>query len=294
MPVLFLLTVLLQKNKVVETTKIKTELTAKNFGFVGSPFFLGATTFGIVGEELYSGKYFCNFGDGSSKELKFPESKSFSHTYSYPGNYLISLSYYQNDYAAVPDTVSNINVKIVGTNISISNVGNEKDFFVELSNNTDYDADISNWVLASLEKSFTIPRNTILQTKNKMVISPKLTNFSIDDKNTLRLVNAEGDTIVTGVGSVPGVGIPQGGSPTPGSRKEKNISDVGLPQSGIPTSENLDVGIPQGESPASGIVSTFVIIFFVIFIGASAGVVYFIRRKKIILQPGDDFKILDE
>ena len=47
------------------------------------------------------------------------------------------------------------------------------------------------------------------------------------------------------------------------------------------------------ESPNGSVVSIIPIASF-IFIGASAGTVYFIRRKKVIPKDGDDFEILDE
>jgi len=166
----------------VVVQKIKTQISAKDFGLVGSPVVFQTITFGTTGEQLYSGKYFWNFGDGDSSEMKFPNVQSFTHTYLYPGNYRVSLSYYLNDFSSVPDATAQMSIKIVGADISISRVGNAEDFFVELSNNTDYDADISNWILASAQKSFRIPRDTILQVKNKMMISPKITNFSIVDK----------------------------------------------------------------------------------------------------------------
>ena len=69
--------------------------------------------------------------------------------------------------------------------------GGRKRLFVELSNNAGYDTDISNWILASDNKSFTIPRNRLLLQK-KITLSPKITGFSILDKNTLKLMTMQG------------------------------------------------------------------------------------------------------
>ena len=52
-----------------------------------------------------------------------------------------------------------------------------------------------------------------------------------------------------------------------------------------------DVLREENESPYS--LPIIPIVSFV-FIGASAGVVYFIRRKKIVPKTGEDFEILDE
>jgi len=288
------------KNK-VEIQKIKTQIIAKNFGFVDVPVSFQTITFGITGEQLYSGKYFLNFGDGDSREMKFPDSQLFRHTYFYPGNYLFSLSYYQNNFSNVPDATAQMNIKIVPAGISISRVGKAEDFFVELSNNTVYDADISNWILASEQKSFLIPRNTILQTKNKIMISPKLTNFSILDKDTLKLLNAEGEIIFDYSNpSVPDVGILQGRSPTSGTNSTP--PNPPLVRGGAQTADASGADIssettsfpPAKGGNEGGSFSSFFFLSAFVFISLSASAVYFFRRKKVLPPAGDDFQILDE
>ncbi|MDR3519829.1 MAG: lamin tail domain-containing protein [Candidatus Pacebacteria bacterium] len=185
------------QNKTSETSQIQCKISSKNIGFVGLPVLLQATAFGISGEKLYFGKYFWNFGDGDSKDVNLTDTAPLTHTYFYPGNYVVSLDYYQNYYSGIsaPDASSQITIKIIPTDISISNVGNDKDFFVELTNNTDYNADISNWVLTSDQKKFTFPQDTIIISKQKMTLSPKITNFSMADENSLKLNTPEGNTI---------------------------------------------------------------------------------------------------
>jgi hypothetical protein len=76
----------------------------------------------------------------------------------------------------------------VPAQVVISRVGDEKDFFIELTNNTSYDTDVSGWILVSNTKSFTLPKNTMIGSKNKIIISAKITNFSIADGTTLKLL----------------------------------------------------------------------------------------------------------
>jgi len=255
-------------------------------GLVGIPLSLQAVTFGTVGEQLYAGKYFINFGDGGSSEMKFPAVESFAHTYYYPGDYTISLDYFQNDDAnnATPDASSQITVKIFPINVSISNVGDEKDFFVELSNNdTDYSADISNWVLVSAQKSFMIPRDTILQAKSKMIISSRITNFSVTDKDTLKLMTPEGDIVFdyssdlvdnsTGAGHLP-VAIKVSMSKT----KNKDVAQADeIPMNTLAAASILGAANKTDTSDNSSNKIIYLVSF--IFIGISAYLVYFIRRK---------------
>ncbi|MBU0999431.1 lamin tail domain-containing protein, partial [Patescibacteria group bacterium] len=271
--------------KVAEIQKIKTQIIGKTLGFVGLPLSLDATTLGLSGEQLRYGKYFWNFGDGDSKETEIMYSGKFTHIYFYPGDYVISLFYYSNYYSDIPDASNQIVVKIIGADISISRVGDEKDFFVELSNNTDYSVDISNWILVSDVKSFTIPRNTILASKKKMIISPKITNFSISDKDTLKLLTPEREIAFIYAAFTPKV------SQEPFLRNSKATSTTS-PDSNIQESSlNSEIEIPANGLQASVISSDLPennssnsylpILSFFIFISAGAGSVYFIRRRKI-------------
>lgn len=285
------------KTKIATVTKIKTTLTAKTYGLAGAPFSFQATTTGVVGEELYSGSYFLNFGDGSSQEMKFPDTQSFTHTYDYPGDYLVSMDYYQNysSDASVPDASTQINVKIIPADISISNVGNEQNFFIELTNNTDYNADLSNWILASDQKSFKIPRDTIIISKQKITISPEITNFSIADENTLKLMDPEGNTVFDYSNPiVPTVVATTNNSTAVGQSQTKKLKSVAISTLDIPAVNNLTATALSSDGSKNNSRTKIVFILSFIFIGAAAYAVYFIRRKKTAPVAGDDFEILDE
>ena len=310
------------KTKTIEKPKIRTQIITKTLVFMGVPVSLEANAFGYSGEKLYSGKYFWNFGDGDSKEAKANETEQLTHTYFYPGEYNVNLEYYMYSYQNVPDASDRITIKVIGADISISRVGDEKDFFVELSNNTDYDADLSGWLLLSASKSFTMARNTILTPQQKMIISSKTTNFSIEDKNTLKLMTPQrgvafdyGDSLVVPVSFV---AAPESPPLVPLLHKEGRISPslpkgsalslskgeavLSAPDGNIPI-KNLPAPLSPGGPasiisndaiPKSSSNSFIPAIISFVFIGVSAGAVYFIRQKKIISNPGDDFAILDK
>ena len=285
------------KSKIIEEPKIKTSITAKNLAFVGIPIEFQANAFGYSGEKLQYGKYFWNFGDGDSKEIKLNDinMQKFTHTYFYPGEYTVSLEYYTNYYGNVPDASNKITVKIVGTDIVISKVGDEKDFFVELTNNTDYDADISNWALSSNGKVFNFPRNTMIGSKKKMIISPKITNFSIYDKNNLKLLSPQGETIFD-YGSflfpVKSLNSKVIESESQLSVNQNNINLVKELQT--PTEDIQSSAISSSIAKNNSLRIYFTTTILTIFLGVSAGAVYFVRKKKTLPNSGDDFKILDE
>jgi hypothetical protein len=184
------------KNNVVAQGYISTKILGKNLDFVGIPVALQAKAYGTEGEQLFFGKYFWNFGDGDSKEINLSDSSQpFSHTYAYPGDYVITLDYYSNPYQISPDASEEFDVKIIPADIVISKVGGQNDFFVELANNTDYDADISGWILQSNQKTFALPIDTILGSEKTITISPKFTDFTIADQNNLKLENKDGQVV---------------------------------------------------------------------------------------------------
>lgn len=292
-----------------EIKKIKTQILTKVIAFAGIPVPFEALAFGLNGEQLSYGKYFWNFGDGDSLEVKANDinNQKFTHTYFYPGEYSVNLGYYANYYGDVPDASDKITIKVVAADILISKVGDEKDFFIELSNNTSYDADISRWVLSSDKKSFVMPKNTIIGSKKKITISPKITNFSISDKDTLKLMNSQGEVVFDYPLSV----LTLVATPTAKARvqTEKNSTALKLPENDL-KNENLEIPILGNQIlvenlPASAIQSDIIksdwdvktiipYLVSVIFIGAGASGVYFLRRKKVVTNAGDDFNILEE
>ncbi len=276
--------------------KIKTEITANLLAYVGIPFSLEGKTFGTNGQQLFIGKYFWNFGDGDFRETQVINNEKFLHTYFYPGEYTVLLEYYPNIFTDVPDASQKINIKVIAPQVSISNVGDAKDFFVELFNNTDYVADLSNWHLISTQKSFTIPRNTILAAKKKIIISSKITGFTLVDKDTLKLFNSEREVMFSYTTSPQPLPEREGQNskpisvfPSPLGRVQGGVN----PKTILASSINNSISQPKSETNTSNSSPIFLIVF-LFFIGASASAVYFIRRKRIIPKIESDFEILDE
>ncbi len=283
------------KTKITEVPKIKTEITAHMIAFVGMPTDFSANATGYSNEQLFSGKYFWNFGDGDSKEIRVSDAAKFTHTFYYAGEYNVLLEYYQNYYSQNPDASDSVTVRVVPADISISNVGDENDFFVEIYNNTDYSADLSRWSLVSGGKSFTLPQNTILESKKKIILSPKITGFSVLDKDTLKLVNAEGKTVFNYLPPVlPAKILVKNIAPVKISIVEPDVNTTEIPVSNL-------VAEAVKSNPNTNNTNTknnFIYeIGLLIFLGVSASAAYFIRSRNRRVVPkgaGDDFEIIDE
>lgn len=294
-----------EKKETTSTTTKKTEeeniaskvkLTAPKIAFIGVPFDLKAEAVDKNGKEFRSGRYFWNFGDGNGEERK--SSASFSYTYFYEGDYHISLEYYLNNSSKTPDSVLEATVKVIPLDISISKVGDQNDFFVEINNNTSYDVDISGWVISSIYKTFVFPRNTSILSKKKMMLSSKITNFDINDGNSLKLSNQSGG-IVFDYNSKPSlVANPVNSKPkattNASSVVRESVKENKEEETFVPI-ENLGASpvLADFDGEAGG--NSYIWIFsFVILLGLSGAAVYFIRKRKNVLEPEENFDMLDE
>jgi hypothetical protein len=293
------------KPKIVEPKKIKVQMANKPLGFVDIPLQFQATAYGYNGETLYYGKYFWNFGDGDSREVKATGAEKFAHIYYYPGTYTVSLEYFTNYYGDTPDAVAEATIRITPEDVSISNVGDDKDFFVELANNTAYDSDISKWVLSSASRSYTLPRNTIIEAKSKMTISGRITKFTPEDKDTLKLANSEGEIVFDYKAfNEPVVSASTRASAQRAvkeevvSEQEETKEDTPGARVAKPVAVPLEAEVLDGKEEAGETIgkpnSYLPMVGLAAFLGVTSGTAYFIRRRRITGMPGEDFDILDE
>ncbi|HPC12667.1 MAG TPA: lamin tail domain-containing protein [Candidatus Paceibacterota bacterium] len=145
----------------------------------GIPFLLGSETKSNKGGTYYIGKFVWNFGDGQSYQFK--DNNPFNYTYEYEGEYLLSLSYYDNIFSELPESSTNLKVKVIPAEISISSLGGYQNPYVEIENKTNYDIPLSGWIMIAGNKSFIFPEGTFISARNKIKISPKITGFTGDD-----------------------------------------------------------------------------------------------------------------
>ena len=298
--------------KIVEPPKIRTKVTASSISYVGIPMEFSVNTTGYSNEPLYSGKYYWNFGDGDSKEINANHTEKLFHTYYYPGEYNLTLEYYTNNFFQNPETVTSMAIKVVPIGVSISRVGDEKDFFIEISNSTDNDLDLSKWSIASSNKNFIFPKNTNVMAKGKIVLSPKITGFVVGDKDNLKLLNPNKEIVFTynfaKTTMKMAVSAPKKEAPVTVVENKENI-----PESHISSENNLKINASSSkqedvlnpELSATALLSnnpstknkgvSYIVFFSFVGLLILGGVaVYYIRRDKVAKNPGDDFDIIDE
>lgn len=169
------------------------EIISKKIVIAGVETFFESKILGLNNEILTRGKLFWNFGDGFTVEEK--EVKNIAHTYQYPGDYLVILDYSQNPYSPKTDASDRFILKVISPEVIISNTGGEKDFFVELTNSSKYEIDLSHWILKSNQNTFVFPNNTVILAGRKLILSSEITKLVLADRDSLQLYFPSGKEV---------------------------------------------------------------------------------------------------
>ena len=289
---------------ILKEEKTNTEIFVSSFGFAKNPLEIKAETRNSEGEKIFYGKYFFNFNDGTSEEYIVSSFEKISHIYKYAGEYLIHLSYYANPYDMTPIATDKFLVTILDAGVFISNVGEEKDFFIEIKNNTNYESDISGWYISSFDKKFVFPKNSFLPANAKIILAPEITNFVFNDKKNLQLYNATGNLIFDyGILSQKKVENSKiVASPAKNNSKssteiknnfidEKNTDFFDLNSL---NHENLEANTNLVRGEESGKYNFWIYLLgLCILLALAVFVVLFLRKKEKILSLEDDFEILE-
>jgi hypothetical protein len=184
-----------KKEKVVEDAVLKTSIISPKTVFAGLPFQIDSLTTGHKKEPVIIGRYSWNFGDGQNLEAY--NQREFSYIYAYPGQYALTLSYYNNIYDTIPEATDRLIIKVIPPEVSISSIGAGSDPFIELENKSPNEVDLSKWIIKTNLHSFVIPPGTIFLPSQKLKFSPKITYFSYQDMPNMILVNSSGDIAAT-------------------------------------------------------------------------------------------------
>jgi len=117
-----------------------------------------------------------NFGDGREGGGEIV-----SHTYMYPGEYVLMLN------VAGPrgKAVSRINIKIVSPELAITNVSRER---IEITNNSKSEVSLFGRALVTKDKVFAFPRDTIIKAGQKISFGADVTGLDASGQSSVSLL----------------------------------------------------------------------------------------------------------
>jgi len=283
-----------------ESNGYELKIITKSLVFSKTPFSILGVAYDGAGNQAYSGRYFWNFGDGTSREI-INNTYAFSHTYFYEGDYNIYLEYYSNSYNKIPDATKSFTIKVIPIDVVISKVGTEQDFFIALTNSSSYEEDVSSWFIASIDKKFVLPQKTIIPPKKSIILSPYITQFNFSDRESLKLYTDMGNLVFDyGATTIPAsTKVPTLNVSPPKTPIQSTVQFVDDKEMLVEENQPIDTGL-VGTAIESGVMektntnSYVYIVSFVVLLLGSAGAVYFIRQSKAEPLDGEDFELIDE
>jgi len=178
-----------------EVYKISTKIISPKVVTAGVPFTLDHQTFGIKKEKVILGKFIWNFGDGMTKEGK--TSDAFPYLYKYPGDYALTLSYYNSVFSINPEATDRIIIKVVPSGINIISVGTRDDPYIEIENKSSYEISLNKMIIIGSLNSFAIPEGMIILPNKKLKLSPIVTGFDFNDLTYIKIVDQTGQVFAT-------------------------------------------------------------------------------------------------
>ncbi len=176
-------------------TKIDASITSDDVAISGLALKIKPKVYNNKGTTYNVGRFVWNFGDGSYLESNNAE--PFDHIYWYEGEYLISLEFYKSSGSFESEVSVRKVIKVISSSLYISSVGNYSDPYLEFENKSKYELDLSNWEVKGVSKTFIIPKSTILLSGKKMKLSPKITNFSVEDLKYITIINPNKEIMAT-------------------------------------------------------------------------------------------------
>ena len=129
-----------------------------------------------------------SFGDGSDYYNYSPD--GFSHTYKYPGTYVVYFEYAPNPYNANdPEKLSvRKTIEIAKSVVAVDHI--DVDASVEIVNPDSREIDVSGWQIRSLSNPdvyYIIPNNTIILSGKKIIFPKEVTGFDYNKIRSLEI-----------------------------------------------------------------------------------------------------------
>lgn len=144
---------------------------------VGSP----VEFFAEVPEDI---KYHVNFkwslGDGS-----YHRGQRVVYNYSYPGEYIAVVNAHSN----FGDTTGRVNVRVTAPEIMVNKL---PDGAIEVENKSKDEIDMHLWKIASGDKHFIFPRDTIVKAGGKITLSPQVSGLNIYPLSIMQVYDPRG------------------------------------------------------------------------------------------------------
>lgn len=158
---------------------------------VGIPITIQVQAFGNRGEQLMSGLYKLNMGDGMS--ISKETSDELSYTYMHKGEYVILIEFYRYRDQKKPEITLRKTITVTDMQLQISFDDTHNVFTV--SNTGSLEIDLYHWTLMIDGVSFTMINHSIILPKTITKIPGWIVSVPLQPQNRLQFLTTSGETI---------------------------------------------------------------------------------------------------
>ncbi len=167
--------------------RISVTATVPTRGIAGAEVLFEAVVLGLKKEPISNARVLWSFGDGGSAE-----GYKVLHTYHYPASYAVLVEASSGEFGASARKEITVSVP----QLSISNIKEGTDGFIELQNSGVDDVDLSHWFLQGNNALFSLPKGTIVPAGKRIPFPTVITKLSADSQTT-KLLFPNGTVAVT-------------------------------------------------------------------------------------------------
>jgi hypothetical protein len=128
------------------------------------------------------GRFEWSFGDGAAND-----GLSVEHTYDFPGTYVVMVNGEAGDYEASART----EVQVIEADVDITAAITEGKTYIELTNQTAHELNMSDWQLESASSTFEFPTGMMIKSKAVLRIPGTISNISPQGEVQLKLPSGE-------------------------------------------------------------------------------------------------------
>lgn len=125
-------------------------------------------------------KYVWSFGDGGTGE-----GRKVSHTYKFPGDYIVVL----NGSLSENPAVSRANIKVINPSVFISNTTGDS---VEIANQGAYEINLKGWLVSNSREKFVFSSDTIIAPNKKITVPDEYMKLNLAQGGKVSLLNPSG------------------------------------------------------------------------------------------------------
>lgn len=273
-------------------------LTTPSYISMGNSGVFNATVKNLFLQEVHTGHFIWNMGDGTVYQGDSYE--EVTHTYIYPGEYVLHLDYYRFGSKEVEVSVRKT-ILVTDTEIEISSIvrnGNLID--TKITNNGSREVDVSYWSIRNGTSVYVLPYNTVVLPNKSIVIPSKNTGFVGNSGAVLSLSSFGSDVSPLFASSTKSFVPQKSGSYVTKTQSDFQVSEqadeVDFAQSkNFITGDDLTADVSKsGEDPKN-----FAFLGFVGLLALSTISVLYIRKSRKLSEPkgnnfsAEDFELLE-